>query len=187
MRHRHPAKSSTVLAGSLLLAHPSLRDPNFRRTVVLLSAHDEDGAMGVVLNRPLTRRLADINGEFALGPLAGVPLFNGGPVQTQQLVLCAWQPQPAHAELQITFGLDPEKATELLGQPGVKLRGFLGYAGWTGGQRERELKQNAWGVCPVTADALAGETGEPLWRGLLGRIDHEWKLLAGEPDDPAVN
>src|SRR5471032_3243785 len=116
MRSRRPAKTSAVLAGSLLLAHPALRDPNFRRTVILLSAHDEGGAMGVVLNRPLERRLADLGGEFALGPLAGVPLFTGGPVHPEQLVLCAWQPQPAQAELQITFGLDPEKAAELHGQ-----------------------------------------------------------------------
>jgi putative transcriptional regulator len=187
MRVPRPAKRPAVPAGSLLLAHPALRDPNFRRTVILLSAHDAAGAMGVVLNRPLERRLADLNGEFALGPLAGVPLFAGGPVQTGQLVLCAWHPQPDQAELQIMFGLDPEKAAELQGQPGVKLRGFLGYAGWTGGQLEQELKQNAWVVCPVTPDALGGETGELLWRGLLGRIDHEWRLFAGEPDDPAAN
>jgi putative transcriptional regulator len=189
MRHRGPRSkfSRPALAGSLLLAHPSLRDPNFRHTVVLLSAHDGGGAMGVVLNRPLTRKLGGLGGDFAFGPLADVPLFAGGPVKTEELVLCAWQPQPEQSALQIVFGLDPERAAELHGQPGVSVRGFLGHAGWSGGQLESELKQNAWVVCPVTAGAMAGETGEPLWRGLLGGIDHEWRLLADEPDHPEKN
>ena len=175
MRRRRPRSATRppALAGSLLLAHPSLKDPNFRHTVVLLSAHDGGGAMGVVLNRPLPRKLGSLGGDFALGPLADVPLFAGGPVKTEQIVLCAWQPQPAQSALQIVFGLDPEKAVELHGQPGVIVRGFLGHAGWSGGQLETELKQNAWVVCPVTPEAMTGETGEPLWRGLLGSIDHE--------------
>jgi putative transcriptional regulator len=114
-------------------------------------------------------------------------LFSGGPVQTEQLVLCAWEPHPAHAELRITFGLDPQKAAEMRGQPDVCLRGYLGYAGWTGGQLEDELEKNAWVPCPVTAESLAFEPGEPMWRGLLGRIDHQWRLLADEPDDPSGN
>ena len=189
MHHRRPrfSGSRAALAGSLLLAHPSLSDPHFRRTVVLLSAHDGGGAMGVVLNRPLPRKLGSLGGDFALGPLAGVPLFAGGPVATEQLVLCAWQPQPEQSALQIVFGLDPEKAAELHGKPGVSVRGFLGHAGWSRGQLENELKQNAWVVCPVTAGAIPGATGEPLWRGLLGSIDHEWRLLADEPDDPEKN
>ncbi len=185
-RSRRPT-AKLALAGSLLLAHPSLRDPNFRRTVVLLSAHDSSGAMGVVLNRPLGRRLGQLDGDFALGPLAKVPVFQGGPVATKRLVLCAWQAHPAEAELQISFGLDPEKAAELHEQPGVKLRGFLGHAGWTGGQLENELKQNAWVVCRTAPGLLDTEPGEPLWRGLLGRLGYEWKLLAGEPDDPEKN
>ena len=185
-RSRRPAPKP-ALAGSLLLAHPSLRDPNFRRTVVLLSAHDSGGAMGVVLNRPLGRRLGQLDGDFALGPLAEVPIFAGGPVATKRLVLCAWQPHPAEAELQISFGLDPEKAAELRAQPGVKLRGFLGHAGWTGGQLENELKQNAWVVCRTAPGLLDTEPGEPLWQRLLGGLGHEWKLLAGEPDEPERN
>jgi putative transcriptional regulator len=187
MRSRRSTGSSTALAGSLLLAHPSLRDPHFRHTVILLSAHDEGGAMGVVLNRPLRRSLGQLGGDFALGPLVDVPLFEGGPVQREQLVLCAWEPHPAHAELRITFGLDPAKAAEMRGQPEVCLRGFLGYAGWSGGQLEDELGKNAWVPCPVTANSLALEPGEPMWRGLLGRIDHQWRLLADEPEDSSRN
>ena len=86
MRQRH-SHEQVSLAGSLLLAHPALRDLNFRRSVILMSTHSADGAMGVVLNRPLGKRLGELNGEFALSPLAGVPLFGGGPVEPGQLLL----------------------------------------------------------------------------------------------------
>ena len=183
----HRSKAPVALAGSLLIAHPSLRDPNFRHTVILLSTHDGDGAMGVVLNRPTGKRLGELGTDFALGPLAGVPVFQGGPVQTEQLVLCAWRVHPAQTELQIMFGLNPEKAAAVLTEPGMQLRAYFGYAGWTGGQLERELADNAWVVGPVTPDTLAAEADESMWRGVLGRINHEWKLLADEPDDPELN
>ena len=77
MRERRKSTKET-LAGSLLLAHPAMRDPNFRRSVVLMSVHNAEGAMGVVLNRPLGKRLGELSGEFALSRLASIPLFKGG-------------------------------------------------------------------------------------------------------------
>ena len=186
MNTRRP-ESSAVLAGSLLLAHPALRDLHFRRTVVLLSTHDADGAMGVVLNRPMGKSLGDLDPAFAMGALAKVPLFEGGPVQTSQVILCAWRPHPEQDGYQLMFGIDPEKATELSSEEGVYLRAFLGYAGWTGGQLENELKSNTWLVSPLVADLLDDTPDERLWRDLLGQIDHEWKLLANEPEDPSLN
>ena len=100
---RQSVKETT--AGSLLLAHPSLRDPNFRRSVVLMSLHNAEGAMGVVLNRPAGKALAELSGEFALTPLAKVPVFLGGPVQPAQLVLAAWQSRPEGFRLH--FGVEP--------------------------------------------------------------------------------
>src|SRR3954471_23028634 len=95
-------------AGSLLLAHPAMRDPNFRRSVVLMSVHNAEGAMGVVLNRPMGKRLGGFSGDFARGPLAKVPIFKGGPVQTEQLVLAAWESRPDGFRLH--FGVEPDKA-----------------------------------------------------------------------------
>src|ERR1043165_3338167 len=116
MRGRRKVARET-LAGSLLLAHPSLRDPNFRRCVVLMSAHNAEGAMGVVLNRPLGKRLGEVSGDFALGPLASVPLFTGGPVQTEQLVLAAWQIRDDGFRLH--FGIQPDPAQQLLAEGGA--------------------------------------------------------------------
>lgn len=178
---------SDSLAGSLLLAHPALKEATFRRTAILLSNHDAEGAMGVVLNRPMGRALSELGGDFVLGPLAGVPLFCGGPVEPQQLLLCAWRPQEDGEGFRLFFGISPERAAEMVGEDNVHLRAFLGYAGWTGGQLEGELERETWVVADLVPDLLTQKPDETLWRRVLGDLDPEWKLLAGEPDDPGRN
>jgi putative transcriptional regulator len=184
VRERREVKVESF-AGSLLLAHPSLRDPNFRRAVVLMSVHNSDGAMGVVLNRPLGKRLGELNGEFALGALAGVPLFSGGPVQTEQLLLVAWQNQSDGFRLH--FGIEPDRAGQLATEDGTELRAFLGYSGWSAGQLEKELKHETWIVSDVPADLLTYKQDEGLWRLVLGALGEEWRLLADEPEDTSLN
>ena len=184
MRERSKISRDT-LAGSLLLAHPAMKDPNFRRSVVLMSSHTAEGAMGVVLNRPMGKRLGELSGDFALGPLSSVPLFTGGPVQNEQLVLAAWQTRDDGFRLH--FGIEPEKATQLLEEGGTHLRAFLGYSGWSAGQLENEMSLHTWIVADVPEDLLTHSQDESLWRTVLGREGAEWRLLAGEPDDPEVN
>lgn len=184
MRERRKTTRET-LAGSLLLAHPSMRDPNFRRCVVLMSAHNAEGAMGVVLNRPLGKRLGEMSGDYALGPLAKVPLFNGGPVQTEQLVLAAWQSRDDGFRLH--FGIEPDKALLLLEEEGTHVRGFLGYSGWSAGQLENEMKLRTWIVADVPEDLLTHTQDDSLWRTVLGREGAEWRLLADEPEHPEKN
>lgn len=184
MRERRKVTKDT-LAGSLLLAHPAMRDPNFRRSVVLMSAHNAEGAMGVVLNRPLGKRLGQLSGDFALGPLAGVQLFTGGPVQTEQLVLAAWQIRDDGFRLH--FGIEPDKALQFLSEEGTQVRGFLGYSGWSAGQLENEMKQKTWIVADVPEDLLTQSQDEKLWKTVLGREGAEWRLLAEEPEDPTTN
>lgn len=190
MRSR-PEPESESLAGSLLLAHPVLRDATFRRTAIMMSSHDREGAMGVVLNRPLKRRLGELGGDFALGPLSDVPLFDGGPVEKRQLILCAWRPHPGEADeetgVQVLFGLEPERAAELATQEGVELRGFLGYAGWSGGQLEGEIARDTWVVAELEPELMQHAPDETLWRRALSDLDPRWRLLAGEPDDPGLN
>jgi len=186
MRERHSADNK-ALAGLLLLAHPSMRDDTFRRAVVLLSAHDEKGAMGIVLNRPLDKRLGQLNAEFALSPLSSVPLFQGGPVQTEQLLICAWKFHPDQSGFQLMFGIDPNKAIELQAEEGTHLRAFLGYSGWSGGQLENELSQNTWVVTPLVPKLMSEKPDATLWRNILTDLNHDWKLLVDEPDDPSLN
>jgi putative transcriptional regulator len=184
MRERRKISRDT-LAGSLLLAHPAMKDPNFRRSVVLMSSHNAEGAMGVVLNRPLGKRLGELSGDFALGPLASVPLFNGGPVQNEQLLLAAWQTRDDGFRLH--FGVEPEKAVSLLEEEDTHVRGFLGYSGWSAGQLEKEMKMRTWVVVDVPEDLLTQSQDESLWRTVLGREGAEWRLLAEEPDHPEAN
>ncbi len=180
-------KSKSFLSGSLLLAHPVLRDPNFRHSVILLSAHTDDGAMGIVLNRPTGQHLGEVNEAFAGGKLATVPVYKGGPVSTEQLILAAWMASSDEASFKLYFGIDPAKALEL-GAAGMELRAFLGYAGWTGGQLEGELRQNTWVVRPVGGEELlTNMSGRSMWRELLTDISPELRVLADEPENPEVN
>ena len=184
MRERRKLSRDT-LAGSLLLAHPAMKDPNFRRSVVLMSAHNAEGAMGVVLNRPLGKRLGELSGEFALGRLASVPLYTGGPVQNDQLVLAAWQTRADGFRLH--FGIEPDRAIALLDEEGTHVRGFLGYSGWSAGQLENEMKLRTWIVADVPEDLLTHTQDDTLWRTVLGREGAEWRLLADEPERPELN
>ncbi len=182
-----PSPSAPSLVGQLLLAHPKLQDGNFHRAVILISAHDANGALGVVLNNPLGKTLGELSDNFADGPLADIEVFNGGPVEKQQLLLCAWRMQEDGAGFQLLFGIDPEKATQLREKPGVHLRAFAGYSGWSGGQLEGELKQDTWVVTPMIPNVLDLKQDGTLWRALLSAVGVEWKLYADEPEDPSVN
>ena len=85
------ARTPRTLAGSLLVSHPQLRDDHFRETVILLHSHDaKDGALGVIINRPLGRELGQIDAAVNLASLEGVPLFEGGPVATDRLAFGGW-------------------------------------------------------------------------------------------------
>jgi len=189
MSTRTTGTEEATIAGSLLLAHPDLSDGNFRRTVVLISAHTrEDGALGVVMNRPLDRTLGEVHGEFAFGPLASVKLYSGGPVATEQMLLSAWQWNADTGVFRLHFGISAEKATELLEtEPGTEVRGFLGYAGWTGGQLENELKHKSWVVAPIETPDFQQSSGETLWKRLIASIKPDLLLGADAPDDPSMN
>lgn len=187
MKERRTARKIQQLTGQLLLAHPGLSDPHFRRTVVLLSVHNEDGAMGVVLNRPLDKQLGELNLDFAQSPLAGVPLYYGGPVEPEQLIIVTWQWIAGEDAFQLHFGVDVEQAAELVGTPGLTIRAFLGYSGWSKGQLEKEMKHVTWISAPVAGDWLIKHDGVPLWRSLLGHLAPELKILADAPEDPSVN
>jgi len=189
MSTRLAADRSLTMAGTLLIAHPELLDGNFHRTVVLVSAHTkEDGALGVVLNRPLEKTLGEVHGEFAYGPLAEVKLYAGGPVATEQMLLSAWQWNSETGVFRLHFGISAEKAAELIeSEPGTEVRAFLGYAGWTGGQLEGELAHKSWVVAPIDNADFQQENGVTLWKALLARVKPDL-LLGGEgPEDPSVN
>lgn len=174
-------------AGVLLLAHPTMEDPRFRRTVILLSAHADGGSLGIVLNHPTGRTLGQFDAGLVNSSLADTPLFTGGPVAAEQIILAAWKWTELDSSFQLYFGIDSEKAGKLLeNRPEFRLRGFLGHAGWSEGQLEAECEQGAWLVCPLSQTIEVAE-GDAMWRCLVGEYSPEMRLLADEPDDPSNN
>jgi putative transcriptional regulator len=177
------------LSGKLLLAGPSLFDPNFRRAVVLIGHHDGEGAVGVVLNRPL-----DVSVDEAVPPLAdlvvpGDLLFRGGPVQPEAAVVVADFEDPSAAGV-IAFdsiGFLPEEADPAdLG--GIRrARVFAGYAGWGPRQLEDELEEDAWIVASATAADVFHDEPERLWERVCRRLGPRYALLSTMPDDPSSN
>src|SRR3954465_15871950 len=130
MRNLGSQKPSS-LTGSLLVAHPNMLDQNFRRTVLFISAHDpEDGAIGVIINRPLDKNVADLVSETPPEDLADVPVFFGGPVGNNQLMLAAFE---WHKDEGLKMNQPSLETTPELSETSTKLPSvfaFLGYAGW---------------------------------------------------------
>lgn len=177
------------LRGRVLVAHPGLIDPNFRRSLVLISEHTaEEGALGVVLNRSLSKVLAEFRPQYEGSVLAEVPVYEGGPVQTDSLILAAWRWQAGGDALQLHFGATPEQVMTLMkAQPDYTVRAYLGHAGWGEGQVEGELSESAWLIQPVSGEILNRSKDGDLWRDTIIGVSPELRFLVDAPDDPSIN
>jgi putative transcriptional regulator len=178
-----------TLTGHLLLSNASLFDPNFRRTVVLIGHHDEEGAVGVVLNRPFEVTVGD-----AVPPLAelvppGEPLFHGGPVQPEAAVVVADFADPSQAGV-IAFGTIGFLAeeTDVAGSGMLRrARVYAGYSGWGPGQLEGELEEDAWLVTPARPEDVFLDDTERLWGQVLARMGRDYDVMRTMPIDPSAN
>jgi putative transcriptional regulator len=179
------------LQGQLLIAAPSLEDPNFRRTVVLVCVHSSQGALGLVLNRPSPLEASDAVPEVAasLGGGAGGRLWLGGPVQTSDIVLLADFIEPRESLLVSgDIGLVTDGSPlEELGARTRRLRAFLGHSGWGAGQLDAELERDDWIVAPLDAGDPFSEDAESLWVSALEELGGQYALIARMPDDPSMN
>jgi putative transcriptional regulator len=182
------------LVGRLLVATPALRDPNFERTVVLLVAHEDGGALGVVLNRATEVPVAEVLGGW--GSLAGDPavVFEGGPVQPEAAICLARARPGSRDDLRgfsrvdgavgtVDLSADPDTFADRL----QEIRVFAGYAGWRPGQLEDEINTGSWFVF----DALPGDAFAPrpddLWPMVLKRQGGMLAAVALYPADPTFN
>lgn len=181
-----PSKSDS-LSGSLLLASPALRDPNFFHTVLLLAAHTTgDGAFGYILNRPLEKCVSDLLPDRELGALAKLPVYLGGPVGTDKLSFALLEWSPKKGGLRCQTHLSTEQAIKELGK-GRMVRSFVGYTGWSEGQLENELEHKSWITCPPQQEVLTSDAPAELWRDILDDLGPYYKLLARMPEDPSLN
>jgi putative transcriptional regulator len=178
------------LRGKLLVASPSLVDPNFARAVVLITEHNDDGAMGIVLNRPSETLVVDVVPQ--LGSVAGeeAPVYVGGPVQPTALVVLAEFSDLDKAAWIVVADVGFASADVELGELAGSVRRarvYAGYSGWGAGQLEGEMEVDSWIVEPPLPAELFPDDPETLWSDVLERKGGQYALIARMPVDPSVN
>ena len=188
----HDDLPGTSTKGSLLVAVPLMDEPTFRRTVIYMLQHDEEGALGLVINRPTDEQ--DLPGldpwMFELSQPQVV--FQGGPVQSNTLIGVA--AVTADGDSEAFVQIDGDLGTVDLGRlpseilEGLRsLRLFRGYAGWGSGQLDAELEEGAWLVLPSTDDDVFSPHPQGLWRNVLRRAGGRLAVLADAPEDLTWN
>lgn len=182
---------TTHLTGRLLVASPALEDPNFHRTVVLVLAHGEQGALGVVLNRPTEVGVDDLMPAWQQLATEPPVIFNGGPVSRDSLLCLGEVVGPAAADADAVVGqvatLDLHRSPEEVAPTVSGLRIFSGYAGWMPGQLESELVESSWFVLDADAgDPLSAEA-DGLWAEVLRRNGERFALYAKAPPQLRMN
>lgn len=182
------------LAGQLLVASPVLDDPNFDRTVVLLLEHTEDGALGLVLNRPSGTSLDDALPLWVEQAAQPAQVFVGGPVEPQAAIclaesLAAAEPQGWRVLDSVgpTLGVLDLGADPSATRGELRLRVFAGYAGWSAAQLETEISMGGWYVLDARPADVLTSAPEYLWRDVLRRQGGNLALVSTFPPDPRLN
>ena len=177
-------------AGDLLVAAPELSDGNFRRSVVLICAHSEEGSFGLILNRPLPIQVR----ALPLDIEADATLSLGGPVQPDTLHYLHLHggliDDAIHVSGELYWGGDFDMARSLLEvkqATSLDLRFFVGYSGWGPGQLDEEMRQGGWFVATGLHDLTFSPQPADLWRTVLARMGGPYALLVNYPDDVRLN
>ena len=175
------------LQGKLLVSSPALHDPNFRKTVVLIAHHDDEGAMGLVLSRPSEVAAVDAVPSLEGLPGATDPVFVGGPVQPEAFMVLAEfnDVEDAAAPIMERLGFMAAEAELNVGDEASP--GFAGYSGWGIGQLEAELEESSWIVVDALTDDAFADDPEELWRTVLHRKGGPFELMVDMPFDPGLN
>lgn len=190
------------LDGYFLVSETELVDPNFHRTVVLLVNHNEEGAFGLVVNRPADIALADIISDFEEQPLGALPTFIGGPVEQHYLfTLHSGLPEAAESQYALHPGegivfepvfhaMEDYLRTEWTSLPEKQrphIKFYLGYAGWGPGQLENELEQDAWLVIPATREIVFHPDPGEAWNAALTKKGGIYQIIAQTGFKPSMN
>ena len=180
------------LRGKLLIASPKIVDPNFRRVVVYMAEHTEEGAMGLVINRPaeatVNEAVPDLDWLAAEDDAA---VWVGGPVSPGSVIVLAEFVDPSSAAMIVEgdLGFVPADVDDrdAFASTVRRTRVFAGHAGWGPGQLEDELAEEAWIIEPPTRDEIFTADPDELWAAVLRRKGHRYALLATMPEDPSLN
>lgn len=181
----HPAP------GILLIADPFLKDPNFLRTVVILCEHKEEGSFGFVLNKQIEQTLGELISDLEEFKL---PVYYGGPVQMNTIHFLHQYPDliPESCKISndIYWGGNFETVTALIKNNSIdlsKIKFFVGYSGWGGGQLSDELKEKSWLTVSATKSLVFDTQHDDIWKGSLQHLGGEYEIMANFPIDPQLN
>jgi putative transcriptional regulator len=197
-----PAEEERFLGGSFLVSEIALADPNFRQTVVLMISHDDNGAFGLVVNRPSPFTLGDVVEGLDDSPASSIPVFIGGPVQQEILFLlhAAFPGQAGDDDAaRPVEGVISEPATLALieylktdwsslpveDRPAVRI--YAGYSGWGPGQLESELKAEAWVVLKATRELIFRADAEGAWEEAFARKGPLYQIILQTGFKPSMN
>jgi putative transcriptional regulator len=176
------------LSGSLLVAHPMMADPNFRRTILYLSHHSaEDGALGFILNRPLEKHATEPPLDEVLENVAHVPIYEGGPVHRNQVIVATLEWDPEAGACKFEPMEKPDGEFTLPSGLDDKLRVFLGYAGWSKNQLEQEIALNSWIVLQPHPELVRADADDDTWRRIMCSLGPMYRLLGDAPENPIQN
>ena len=179
--------------GIFLVASPSLRDPNFRQTVVLLCEHGSEGALGVVVNRPTALSLSEALPQIPVLEGQRHVLFSGGPVQPNHVLLLfrlTEETASAHHVFDgVYLGGDLTALERVLTSPlgNESFRAYMGYSGWGPGQLENEMSSGAWITLPADPQVVFEKDPAAIWRDILRSLGGIYEVYAEMPSDPSLN
>lgn len=178
---------ATTLSNHFLIAMPALDDPNFHHTTTYICEHDEDGALGVVINRPLNMRLGEILKHMDIEPgneeISSRPVYMGGPVQSDRGFVLHEPAGDWEATLKVTDKISITSSRDILqaiaaGKGPEKAIITLGYAGWGAGQLEQELVANTWLSGPASSKIVFDIPSEDRWTAAAALLGIDLNLLS---------
>jgi len=190
---KEPSSKEGYLSGKLLLAMPTMRDPRFENAVIYLCSHDENGAMGLIINHALPgmqfKHLLnelDIASDIEVDPnVLQTPLMNGGPVDTGRGFLlhsADFQVKESISmddQIYISGTIDSLKAMAKGSGPQERLIMF-GYAGWSAGQLDEEIQNNSWLVSDADPKLIFGDAHDEKWQKAVSGLGFDPSMLSGE-------
>ncbi len=181
----------TPAPGILLIADPFLQDPNFKRSVIFLCDHQEEGSFGFVLNREYEYTIDELIEGLEGNPF---PVFTGGPVQPDTIHFLHQYPAliPGGVEIfnGVFWGGHFETVKDLIREKKIntdKIRFFIGYSGWGKGQLHEELQEKTWLTVMATRKIIFDTSIEKLWGDSIRLLGDEYSLLVNYPTDPRLN
>jgi len=177
--------------GKILISEPFLMDYYFKRSVILLADHNEEGSFGVIMNKPLSVKLNEVIKDF---PDFASQIYLGGPVQNDSLFFIHTLGAKIEGSIEVVEGLywggEMEVIKEMISLNLIKpdqIRFYIGYSGWTSNQLEEELKRNSWVVSTENASYLLNTNADVMWAKSLQKLGSSYALWPKFPNDPAQN